>query len=201
LDTARIDDVRILRILAVLVSALTLALAASGCGGKETTYEGTSPEDWAAQVCGALSDWARGLQADSQTLTAQLRNSASIRSVKVKFVAFLDRAGKSADTMAAKVKAAGAPAVKDGEKLQAELEAALDRAHASFDRAKSKARNLSDIDPQAFTTGVQSLGADVQQELTAIGREFEDIGERYDDEALNEATDNEPTCQQVSAAS
>jgi len=188
---------------AFLVSAcvFVLALGASSCGGGgDTTYSGTSPEAWAAQVCGALNDWARGLQADSRVLAEQLRRSASIHSVKVKFVAFLDRAGKSADTMVARVHSAGAPAVKDGQALQRELEAGLRSARASFTRAQRKARALPDLDPQAFSSGVTSLGREVEQELTAAGQQFQELGDKYDDESLNEATSNEPACTNLPAS-
>jgi len=192
--------VPILRFLSVLLCASTLAFAASGCGGGGgTTYSGTSPEVWVATVCGALSDWAQGLQADSQALSAQLGNTRSLSTVKTKFVAFIAGAGTGADTMLAKVQAAGPPAVKEGTAIQRELEAGLRRARASFTRAEARAKRLSATDPQAFASGVQALGADVQKELTATGQAFDTLGTKYDDGTLNEATSKEPACSKISS--
>jgi hypothetical protein len=192
---------RILRIFAVLLCASTLAFAAAGCGGGSgTSYSGTKPDAWAAAVCGALSDWAQGLQAGSTSLSSDLSKAKDIKTVKARFIVFLRDAEKSAGAMLTKVKAAGAPAVKDGAALQGELEAGLERAQASFTRAIASAEKLATSDPQAFSTGVQALGQTVQKELTATGEDFNKLGSKYNDKNLNEATSNEPACNKISGS-
>jgi hypothetical protein len=191
---------RPLRVLALLLCASTLALAASGCGSTKS-YSGTKPTTWAATVCGALGDWAQGLKADSTRLSSDLSGTTDLKVVKTKFVAFLEDAERSTGTMLTRVKGAGPPAVKDGAAIQQQLVSGFEGAQASFTRAVAKAKNLSTTDPQAFSTGVQALGGDVQKELTATGQKFNDLGNKYGDKSLNKATSNEPACTNISGAS
>jgi hypothetical protein len=195
--TARIVAVRLLRIFVVLLCASTLAVAAAGCGGKSKTYAGTKPDAWAAGVCGALSVWAQGLQIGSTSLQNDLKSAKDIKAVKARFIVFLKDAETSSGAMLAKVRATGAPAVKDGPALQSELETGLQRAQASFSRAIATAEKLSTSDPQAFSTGVQKLGATVQSELTAVGQDFNKLGDKYNEKSLNEATAKQAACSKL----
>ena len=192
---------RLPRVLLVLACASALVGAAAGCGsGGGTKYSGAKPAAWAATVCGALTDWAQGLQADSRTLSADLQSAKDISTVKAKFV-FLESASRSAGTMISKVKAAGPPAVKNGNELQSDLEGGLSAAKRSFEKAVAKAKALPAKDPQAFSTGVSNLGQDVEKELTATGEAFNKLGSKYNDKNLNEATSKEPSCSTLSGSS
>ena len=194
---------RLPRVLLLLACASALVGAAAGCGsgGGGTKYSGAKPDAWAATVCGALTDWAQGLQADSRTLSADLQNAKDIATVKAKFVVFLESASRSAGTMISKVKAAGPPAVKNGDKLQSDLEGGLSAAKRSFEKAVAKAKALPAKDPQAFSTGVSNLGQNVEKELTATGEAFNKLGSKYNDKNLNEATSKEPSCSTLSGSS
>jgi len=195
--------VRLPRVLLLLACSSALVGAAAGCGsgGGGTKYSGAKPDAWAATVCGALTDWAQGLQADSRALSADLQNAKDIATVKAKFVVFLESASRSAGTMISKVKAAGPPAVKNGDELQSDLEGGLSAAKRSFEKAVAKAKALPAKDPQAFSTGVSNLGQDVEKELTATGEAFNKLGSKYNDKNLNEATSKEPSCSTLSGSS
>jgi len=194
--------VRLPRVLLLVACASALVGAAAGCGsGGGTNYSGAKPDAWAATVCGALTDWAQGLQADSRTLSADLQNAKDISTVKAKFVVFLESASRSAGTMISKVKAAGPPAVKNGDELQSDLEGGLSAAKRSFEKAVAKAKALPAKDPQAFSNGVSNLGQDVEKELTATGEAFNKLGSKYNDKNLNEATSKEPSCSTLSGSS
>ncbi len=190
---------RVVRVLAVLLCVSTLAIAAAGCGGKETTYSGTKPETWAATVCGALGDWAQGLKDDSARLGSDLSGTTDIKVVKTKFVAFLENAERSSRTMITTINGAGPPAVKDGAAIQEQLVNGLSGAQASFARAIAKAKTLPTNNPQAFGAGVQALGKDVEKELTAVSEKFNTLGDKYDDKTLNQATSNEASCKKISS--
>jgi hypothetical protein len=192
---------RFAQTIAVFLCASTLALAAAGCGGGSSkSYSGAKPDAWAKTVCGALSDWAQGLQADSQKLGSDLSGATNINAVKTRFVSFLQGAETSTGTMVTKIKGVGPPAIKDGAAIQGQLVDGLEEATASFTRAVARAKKLSTTDPQAFSTGVRTLGSDVEKELTATGEKFNSLGDRYDDKSLNEATSKEPACSQISGA-
>ena len=117
--------------------------------------------------------------------------------MKDRFIAFLQTAETSSQTMVDTISAAGAPAVKDGEAIQKDLVSGLEAAQASFTHAIERAKKLSTTDPQAFATGVQALGTDVQKELTDVGTNFNTLGDKYDDTSLNEATSKEPACAMI----
>lgn len=180
------------------VSVLALAAAGCGGGGGGTKYSGASPETWAATVCGALTNWAQGLQANSRKLGSGLRN-ASITTVKARFVVFMKNAGTSADTMIDRVHRVGPPAVEDGEAIQRELETGLQSARASFGRAEKRAKSLSTSNAQSFASGVTALGRDIRKELRATGEAFYNLGDKYGNEQLNNATSDEPACNTVSS--
>jgi hypothetical protein len=186
------------RFFVVLPCICVLAVAASGCGGGGgTKYSGASPDSWAATVCGALSDWAQGLQADSRALGSGLSASSSIKSVKARFVVFLTNAGTSAETMIDKIHAVGPPAVKDGEAIQRDLEAGLRQARASLSRAEQRAKKLPTSDLLSFSKAVTALGGQAQKELTATGDAFREL-DKYDNDVLNKATSEEPACRRIS---
>jgi hypothetical protein len=187
---------RLARLLVVVLTAVTLGVAASGCGGGKS-YSGTKPGTWAASVCGALTTWRDSLRSGSQSLNADLQNVRDLQAVKTRFIVFLQNAERSTKTMIADVKATGAPAVKDGAAIQHDLESGLTRARASFTRAIAGAQDLSTKNPRAFSSGVQDLGQNVQRELATIGNNFANLDEKYDADELKEATAKESACDSI----
>jgi hypothetical protein len=189
--------------LVILLSAATLAFAATGCGGGggDSSASGTEPETWSADVCGALQTWENDLKSGSQQLSSDIRSSADLRSVKQKLVTFLQNAEQSTETMVDDVKAAGAPAVKDGPAIQQDLESGLTQAQSSFDRAVAQAKELPTNDARALTTGLTTLAQTIQSELTATGKHFSDLDTKYDVGDLNEAMADEPSCKQFVSSS
>jgi hypothetical protein len=184
------------RLLAILFTAATLGFAAAGCGGggDSSSASGTKPETWSASVCGALQTWGDDLKSGSRQLSSDIRSSSDLKSVKQKLVTFLQNAEQSTDKMVDDVKAAGAPAVKDGPAIQQDLESGLTGARTSFQRAVIQAKKLPTNNPQALTTGLSTLAQTIQSELTATGSHFSDLDQKYDLGDLNEAMADEPSC-------
>jgi len=182
--------------LAILFTAATLAFAAAGCGGDgdSSSASGTKPETWSASVCGALQTWGDDLKSGSRQLSSDIRSSSDLKSVKQKLVTFLQNAEQSTDKMVDDVKAAGAPAVKDGPAIQQDLESGLTGARTSFQRAVIQAKKLPTNNPQALTTGLSTLAQTIQSELTVTGSHFSDLDQKYDLGDLNEAMADEPSC-------
>lgn len=187
------------RLLLIALCVSTLAIAASGCGGGgSTSSSGAKPEVWAADVCGALSEWAQGMQTDGRAIGTGKKD---LKSVKGKFVLFIQQSVRRSDAMLSKVKAVGAPAVKQGPALQSDLLAVLRRARDGFANALPQARALSTTDQRTFQRQVLELSKAVQKELTATGQTFDQIGDKYKDKDLNEATSKDPACKKLSSRS
>ena len=192
------------RLSVVVLTAIVLAFAAAGCGGGDDGGNGdsasaTEPSVWAASVCGALGTWAKSLQACSQDLGYTLRNTKDLKTVKARFVTFLEDAEESSGEMVEKVEEAGPPNVSQGEAIQDDLVKTLGGVQQSFSQAVDKANALSTSSLQSFSSGVSKLSDDVQNKLATTGGEFNSLSDRYQSPELDNATDGEPTCQQFNS--
>ena len=191
---------RALRTLVLLLSLLVLSLAAAGCGGgggDDNGNESTaSPDVWAASVCGALGTWVTSLQNGSSQLGTQMRDTKDLENVKARFVNFLEDAEQSSEEMVEKVKEAGPPDVEQGEAIQEDLVAALEKVNESFSNAVDRANELSTSSLKTFSKGVGDLSEDVQNNLATTGQDFSTLSDRFQSTELDNAMDGEPACQQ-----
>lgn len=187
-----------LRVLVVFLTAIALAFAAAGCGG-DSGDDGdkasrTTPDAWAATVCGALGDWVEDLQTESQQLQPAMRNTKDLDSVKEAFVTFLQDAEKRFGETVDKVEDVRPPDVPQGEEIHEDFVSALEEVEQSFSRAVDQANDLPTDDLQSFSTGVAELGQDVQENLGKAGTSFNSLKNRSTE--LEDATAAEPACQQ-----
>jgi hypothetical protein len=187
-----------LRVLVVFLSTIALAVAAAGCGGDGgdggDSASRTTPDAWAASVCGALGDWVADLQAESQELQPAMRNTRNLESVKEAFVTFIEDAEERFGEAVEKVEDVDAPDVPQGEAIHEDFVSALEDVEQSFSRAVDQANDLPTNDLQSFSTGVGELSQDVQENLAAAGQSFNSLSDRSTE--LESATDAEPVCQQ-----
>jgi hypothetical protein len=190
------------RLLVVLVSAAALLFAAVGCGGDGNgngdNASATAPDEWASTVCGALGDWAQSLQSGSQALAPALQRTKNLENVKESFVGFLEDAEKNSQTLVNEVESAGPPETDEGEAIQSQLVAALEKVQKSFAGAVARAEELPTEGVQSFRNGVGKISTDVENNLQATGAFFNGMGERSTE--INEAIDNNSTCQQFANA-
>lgn len=191
---------RFAKLFALVLLVATLAVAAAGCGGgggdDGDSASGTAPDVWAATVCGALGNWVKSLQDGSRELGTQMRDTKDLKTVKSRFVTFLENAEESSHDMVEKVKEADAPDVEQGEAIQEELVTALEKVETSFSNAVDKANDLSTKSVSAFSQGVGTLSQDVQNNLATTGNDFNSLSDRFNSTELDNATDGEPACQQ-----
>lgn len=174
------------------VLALTAVSACGGGGGGSAT--GASPEEWSADVCGALSDWVTDLNRRADEMQKAAANSGSIPDARDEIVAFLDTTVTQTDTMLQKVEAAGAPAVDDGEAIARDLREELAKIKPVFVGARESAKALPD-DPEAFVDAAQDLGSALAAGGGEVGGRLEATQEKYDSPELEKAFDEEPACQ------
>jgi Zn-dependent oligopeptidase len=195
---------RPVRTLVLLLSLVVLAFAAVGCGGggggdDNGSESAAAPDVWAASVCGALGNWVKSLQDGSRRLGTQMRDTKDLKTVKARFVSFLEDAEQSSEEMVEKVKEAGPPDVEQGEAIQEDLVAAFEKVNQSFSNAVDKANELSTNNLQSFSSGVGKLSQDVQNNLATTGQDFSTLSDRFQSSELDNATDGEPACQQFAS--
>jgi hypothetical protein len=187
------------RTLALLLSLVVLAFAAAGCGGggdDNGNESAAAPDVWAASVCGALGTWVTSLQDGSRRLGTQMRDTKDLKTVKARFVGFLEDAEESSEEMVDKVKETGPPDVEQGEAIQDDLVTAFEKVNQSFSNAVDKANELSTDNLKEFSSGVGELSQDVQNNLATTGQDFSTLSDRFQSSELDNATDGEPACQQ-----
>ena len=183
--------------IAALIAAA--ALLAAGCGGGDDggSAAGADPEQYAADVCGAISDWQKELQTSATTMQSKLGTASTPEDVKTELVSFMEGATESTDDMLAKVKEAGPPDIEDGEALQRDLEKGLGDAQTAFAAARDKAKELPTGDRAAFQREAQALGTTLNEEGAKIGQTFNGLSTKYDSQELNEAFEKEPSCRNL----
>jgi hypothetical protein len=174
-----------------------LALTASGCGGGDEAASGASPEEWSADVCGALESWQSDLETRSNELRDAASGATSVDEGRDLIVDFLDETIARTDQMLNEVEAAGTPAVEDGETIARDFRAQLAKIKPIFEDAREKAAALPD-DPQAFAEGAQEIGTAMSTAGDQVGAEFE--SEKFDSADLDKAFNDEPACQQLKSA-
>jgi hypothetical protein len=179
--------------IALTVAALALA-ASSGCGGGEEAT-GASPEEWSADVCGALSSWKSDLETRANELQDTAASATSIAEGRDLIVDFLDETITRTDQMMNELEAAGNPAVDDGETIAREFRAEIAKIKPIFEDAREKAAALPE-DPQGFAEGAQEIGTAMSTAGDQVGAEFES-SDKFDSPELEKAFDEDPACQQL----
>ena len=133
-------------------------------------------------------------------MTSSLSGASTPAQVKARLVDFTKQAVTLTHTMVAKVKAAGPPDIKDGDKLQSDVEHGLAQAEAAFAQARDSAKQLPANDPSAFQQEATKLGEVLSKQGTAIQSTFDKIDTKYSSKDLNDAFSKQASCKQLGAA-
>jgi hypothetical protein len=187
--------------LPILSLLAVAAFAVAGCGGGSSTPEGVPPADWAQSVCGALSDWQTSLQTKSQSLTSEVLQAKSPKAAKEQISTFLTDVIAETETMIGAVSAAGQPAVDQGGQIAEDFHNGLEQMRSAFKDAASQVQSVPTNDPQAFQQQLTEIGQELQTQGQAIGDTLGEIDQKYDAEELNQAFDENPDCNDFTAAS
>jgi hypothetical protein len=179
--------------IALIVAAL--ALGASACGGGDEAASGASPQEWSADVCGALQSWRSDLETKTNDLQSTAAGATSVAEGRDLIVDFLDETITRTDQMLNEVEAAGSPDVDDGETIARDFRTQLAKIKPIFEDAREKAADLPD-DPQGFAEGAQEIGTAMSTAGEQVGAEFES-SDKFDSPELEKAFNDEPACQQL----
>ncbi|HMK12026.1 MAG TPA: hypothetical protein VK461_10625 [Acidimicrobiales bacterium] len=171
---------------------------ASSSGSTGTSSgNGVEIEAWAGEVCGAVGTWLDGINASNTKLNEDVQGLTDLNQIRDVLVGFLNDSVSLTDDMINGVKAAGAPNVKNGEQLSADLVAALSPVKDTFEKAANDAKSLPTNDPTAFSQAATKLGQSITDSQSEFSSSFDALQEKYDDPALNTAFDQVPACAQL----
>jgi hypothetical protein len=137
------------------LSALVLI---AGCGS------GTPPDEWASQICGALTPWSTqisdlNIQAQRQMTTARTPSEA-----KSHLLELLAGAERSSETARAAVAAAGRPDVPGGEDVARRFESSIEGARDAYAHARDDLAALPTQDATVFYDGVTAAMSRLNRE-------------------------------------
>jgi hypothetical protein len=184
-----------MRLLTALIAAALALTVVTACGGGEEAASGASPEEWTADVCGAISGWKADLEQRANELQDTAAGASSISEGRDLIVDFLDTTITRTDQMLNEVEAAGNPAVDDGETIARDFRAELAKIKPIFEDAREKAAALPD-DPQGFAEGAQEIGTAMADAGDQVGAEFES-SDKFNSPELEQAFNDDPACQQL----
>ncbi len=162
------------RSLTTLVAAclVALALVAAGCGGDDSSETETgaeaSAEEWADDLCSALTTWTGDLQEAAEPLTDL--SSFSEESIRQA----VDDARGATETLADTVRDLGRPDTSSGEEIEGavdDLVAELEAGAQELDDTAADVSSVADIPAaaSAITTTLTQLGTEVGNALETIG--------------------------------
>ncbi len=183
----------------ILLGVAVLVLVVSGCGGGGGAKK-ASPEKWISTFCGSVVTWeqtVKGSAGKLEGLLGQLGTSGKLdlKSLRGQMVGFLGGIVSATDALRSSIKAAGAPDVKDGTKIEEVVDSAFAKLSAEFEAAKKRAESLPTKDALAFASQAKALGSAIESSSNSIGSAFA-LG-KYETPELDKAAKNNPTCQKL----
>jgi hypothetical protein len=171
---------------------VALALAVSGCGGDDES--GSPPQDeWAADVCGALSDWKSSMT----TIATDFSGGVSRDVVSEK----VDEAQSATEDLVDSLKSIGPPETESGDQAKAEIDQFADTASASIDSIQETADSLTDGGLSGFTEGIAEIASELNAIVQAAQTALTDVEQLDPSGELRTAIQDDSTCQGLTGGS
>ena len=198
--------------------ALLLLVPAAACGGDDdgdaaagsgTTAEDTTttagavaPDAYAADVCGSIGSWYDRINAASTTLVedASAADQQDPAAGTQLVIGFLDDAISFTDGLVADLERAGVPDTEAGAETSDRLVAGIEDVRTLFLDARNDTAALPTEDPEIVATGLEDIGASLQDSATAVGANFQEVLTSIDDPALSDAFETAGPCQELAAS-
>ncbi len=184
----------------VLVLGVAAALLVGACGGDETgetettqTEEdaGVAVDDYAADVCAALSTWVTDIQDRAATITEGI-DPGDAKAGKERLQEFIGETVTGTESLIADVEEAGVPDTEDGEEAAEQIQTGLENVKSILEEAQGRIDDLPTNNPQAFGRGAQEIATSLQQ---ATGEAASSIDAANSEELTQAFEDNEECSQ------
>jgi hypothetical protein len=200
--------------LAALLVALLLPLAVVGCGvsddeksdGTTTSTTAAAAEEkpvdeWAAAVCGALTEWSDGLDQLSTDFEADLEtvDDGDVAGVRDMLADFFGQAADTTHQLGDDLEEIGRPELGKGEEIAKDLRKGISKVQGELTHTKNQVAELAVDDPAAFGKEIDRLNEEFQASLDEIGDALDDFEGRYDEDgaAIDEVLAKDDACEDV----
>jgi hypothetical protein len=174
----------------VTVPAVLLVLAGCGSGGS-----GVSAATYVRSVCNAIYPFERNVVVRESELALSLSAIKTPTEGKRVLQAYITGVAGDTDTAVAKLQAAGAPNVKNGQQISSAILSSFKRVSTAMHAALQQAGALPTASQQAFTTGVRALVASLGS-IRTISQRLQSSPLKNAD--LVKAAAKEPACKNLS---
>ena len=176
----------LLRKSAAAIGVLATTVGFAGCGSSSST--GVSAATYVKAVCNAVGPFEKDVASRSGAL-----NPTTIKSPaqgKTALQGFLSAVASDTDKALAQLKAAGAPDVGNGSKIESAIVAAFTQLDTAMKTAANNANSLPTTSPTAFQAAATTLGTTVKNSMNGIGSSLSGLKSS----ALEKAAAKEPAC-------
>jgi hypothetical protein len=151
------------------------------------------PATYVHSICTTLGGYKTQLTG-LQTST-DIANSTSLAEVRDKLVAFLSQASTLTDTAATALQSAGAPSIKNGDKIAALIVAEVTALRDAFAKATRSAQALNVGDIKKFKKQEQAISKQINTAGAKVKSVFADAKKKYDTKPLKASQTQDPSCQ------
>jgi septal ring factor EnvC (AmiA/AmiB activator) len=168
--------------LGIALLALTLAFAAAGCGGGNSS----EAENWANSVCSTVSDWQGEIAQTAQEVQTELQspNLGTVATIETQ----IQSAVTATQKLATDLKAIPAPDIDSGtqakqqvDALASQLQSAVNIAKNTVDALPENAK-LTDLAQKLLplAPAIQSLATSTKNTVKAIETSGDELKEGFD---------------------
>lgn len=189
---------RYLRVLALAaVAALTLGACGGDGGGDNEGEEAQTVgvDDYASDVCAALSTWVTDIQDRAATITEGI-DPGDAEAGKQRLEEFIGETVTGTDELIAGVEDAGIPDTDGGEEAAEQIQSGLEKVRTILEDAQTQIADLPTDDPQAFGAGAQEIATSLQEATSEAASTIDSANS----EELSEAFGSNEECSQYSGA-
>jgi hypothetical protein len=150
------------------------------------------PATYVHSVCSALSTYQTELNAlhDAEGRS----NGSSLADTRDRLVTFLTQATTATQTAVTELQAAGAPSIKNGDKMAALIVKEVTAVRDAFIKAGDSAHALSTSDRSAFQREIDAVGKQIDAAGKKAGRTLGAAKKRFNTKVLNAVQSKDPTC-------
>lgn len=173
------------------IVTLSLAVLPAACGGSHAgSSHRVSAQSYVKSLCTAVLPFERSLLAHSVLLnSASPDNPAKSKQALQSFFAAVSNDTTTAVT---RLRQAGTPDVKNGQRISTAVEAAFGQLQSAMSRAAQQANSLSTKNKAAFRSGAAGLSSSLRTSMNAIGSSLQSTALRSP--ALRQAASRSPAC-------
>jgi ABC-type transporter Mla subunit MlaD len=169
----------------LLAVPLAVAAIAAGCGGDD---DSSATEQWAGDVCSAVSEWTTSLRETADSLTAGSVGENGLQDAVADIKA-------ATSTLADDLRGLGPPETESGDEAKQALDELSTQIEGDVDKIENALEDASS--PTETLTAVSTVSATLASMATAVGAAFEQLEQLDAGGELEDAFRSASSCDEL----